>query len=335
MSGKTALVITSISNPNPVLNSYAEGSLKNNLDFIVIGDVKSPQEFDLQGCDFWDIDRQKSLEFNLARLLPTSHYARKNLGYLTAIKRGAEVIIETDDDNFPYDDFWSNRTPSHRANLIDNAGWINIYRYFTEAPIWPRGFPLENIQQPFIALDSFTEVDVYCPIQQGLADENPDVDAVYRLVKPLPVYFSKPPQIAVGKSSWTPFNSQNTTWFKDAFPLLYIPSFCSFRMCDIWRSFVALRICHANDWGVLFHGPTVRQERNEHDLIKDFADEVPGYLNNAKICYELTQLDIKAGKDFIFENLLKCYKTLVDMNLIGKDELPLLNTWINELLAIT
>lgn len=335
MVSKTALVITSISKPNPVLVSYAEGSINNNVDFIVIGDVKSPQEFVLPGCDFWNIDRQSSMEFNLARLLPESHYARKNLGYLIAIKRGAEVIIETDDDNFPNDDFWLGRVPYHQANLVENAGWINIYRYFTDAPVWPRGFPLEEIQQPVIAVDSFPIAEKYCPIQQGLADENPDVDAIYRLVNPLPICFSKHPRLTIGKSSWTPFNSQNTTWFREAFPLLYLPSYCNFRMCDIWRSFVALRICHANDWGVLFHGPTVRQERNEHDLIKDFADEVPGYLNNATICNALEQLDIKAGKSFIFENILKCYKSLVDINVIGKDEIPLLKTWIDELIAIS
>ncbi|MBT7038201.1 MAG: DUF288 domain-containing protein, partial [Bacteroidetes bacterium] len=36
---KTALIITSISAPNPVMKSLAEGSLKNNVDFIVIGDT--------------------------------------------------------------------------------------------------------------------------------------------------------------------------------------------------------------------------------------------------------------------------------------------------------
>ena len=48
-------------------------------------------------------------------------------------------------------------------------------------------------------------------------------------------------------------------------------------MTDIWRSFVAQRILQENDWAVLFHAPTVSQERNEHDLMRDFADEVPGY----------------------------------------------------------
>ena len=47
-------------------------------------------------------------------------------------------------------------------------------------------------------------------------------------------------------------------------------------MTDIWRSFVAQRIAWTNNWSVLFDEPTVWQERNEHDLMRDFRDEVPG-----------------------------------------------------------
>ena len=47
-------------------------------------------------------------------------------------------------------------------------------------------------------------------------------------------------------------------------------------MTDIWRSFVAQRVIHQGH-GILFHGRTVWQERNEHDLHRDFIDELPGY----------------------------------------------------------
>jgi len=331
MRVKTALVITSISQPNPVLVSFAEASRKNFIDFIVIGDIKSPSEFNLPECDFWSIEDQRNLDFQLAKNLPEQHYARKNLGYLVAMGRGAEMIIETDDDNFPREEFWQERPTMHTARIAENVGWINVYRYFTEAAIWPRGFPLQYIQKKVLPIDSFPEKELYCPIQQGLADDNPDVDAVYRLVMPLPVSFSLQPRLIVGKGSWSPFNSQNTTWFKEAFPLLYIPSYCNFRMCDIWRSFVALRICWANGWGVLFHGPTVWQERNEHNLLKDLEDEVPGYIYNAMICTNLEKLAIKPGAHYIAKNMINCYRMLIDMGVVGINELTLLNNWINDI----
>src|SRR5204863_4881711 len=145
----------------------------------------------------------------------------------------------------------------------------------SEETIWPRGFPLEYLSKVNPELKSKTE-KINCPIQQGLADENPDVDAVYRMSQKLPVNFDKCDPVVLGKNSWCPFNSQNTTWFKEAFPLLYLPSYCSFRMTDIWRSFIAQRIAWTCDWSVLFHNSTVWQERNEHSLLKDFEDEVPG-----------------------------------------------------------
>ena len=102
MQENSALIITSISGPNPALAAYAEGCRDNGCDFIVIGDVSSPVDFVLDGCDFWDIERQRTLPMHLVETLPERHYARKNLGYLIAIQKGAEIIVETDDDNFPY-----------------------------------------------------------------------------------------------------------------------------------------------------------------------------------------------------------------------------------------
>jgi hypothetical protein len=325
MKEKTAMVITSISGPNPVLRSFAEGCTKKGIRFILIGDKPSPADFALDGCDFWSLERQREMPFKLARLLPERHYGRKNLGYLQAISEGAEVILESDDDNFPMDDFWEDRTLPHEAEVFSNTGWVNIYRYFSDERIWPRGFPLEHLSNELPAPGQPASVD--CPIQQGLADENPDVDAIYRLTSPLPLSFNKRGPMAVGARSWCPFNSQNTTWMRPAFPLLYLPSFCSFRMTDIWRSYVALRICWENDWNVLFHRSTVWQERNEHDLMKDFADELIGYQNNKAICGKLEKLQVKPGVANIPDNMIKCYAEFIAMGLVGKEEIPLIEAW--------
>ncbi|MDQ3804077.1 MAG: STELLO glycosyltransferase family protein [Acidobacteriota bacterium] len=173
--------------------------------------------------------------------------------------------------------------------------------------------------------------DADCPVQQGLADENPDVDAVYRLVAPLPQSFRGDRRLALGPGSWCPFNSQNTAWWADAFPLLYLPAYCSFRMTDIWRGFVAQRIAWENNWGVLFHEPTVRQERNEHNLMRDFRDEVPGYLHNAAICEALGKLRLRPGVEGLGENLRTCYGKLVGMSLVDRKELGLLDAWLGDL----
>ena len=140
---KTSIVITSIANDShPILNQYALNSRKHNASLIVIGDTKSPEKFSIDGCDFYSIEHQKNLEFSLSKNLPTKHYARKNLGYLIAMKQGDNIIIETDDDNIPLDNFWMQRSVNAKARLSLKKGWVNVYKYFSDEHIWPRGFNL-------------------------------------------------------------------------------------------------------------------------------------------------------------------------------------------------
>jgi len=327
---KTSLIITSIADNNhPVLQQYAKEAAENNVRFIVIGDSKSPSDFYIENCDFYSLSDQKKISPSFSELLPEKHYARKNLGYLEAIKSGTTRIIETDDDNIPMPAFWNFRELNGTYEEVSHKGWVNVYRYFSKENIWPRGLPLTNIQD-IVPEPKRTDKHSYY-IQQGLADGNPDVDAIYRLVlEQKDIQFDKK-EIVLGKEAWCPFNSQNTTWFKDAFPLLYLPSYCSFRMTDIWRSFIAQRIAWTCDWKILFHYPTVYQERNEHDLMKDFNDEISGYQNNEIIRKRLENVDFKNGIKNIPDNMLKAYKELIYMNLVGKKEIGLVDKWLNEI----
>lgn len=324
----TFLVITSISAPNAVLKDCADQSVAHGVNFVVMGDTKSPAQFDLPGCDFWDIDRQLTLPFALVENLPTRHYGRKNLGYLVAMQQGAQIILETDDDNYPRAPFWEGRSRMQAAHSLTNTGWTNVYKYFTDKLIWPRGYALEHLHDPLPELTGMT--DVLCPIQQGLADENPDVDAIYRLTLPLPLSFEQRDSVALGDGAWCAFNSQNTTWFPEAFALLYLPSHCSFRMTDIWRSYVAQRVAWTCGWSVLFHNATVWQDRNEHNLMRDFEDEVSGYTQNRQICLDLASLDLPHGTEHLHNNLLRCYRLLTEKNYVGKEEMPLVEAWVSD-----
>jgi hypothetical protein len=308
MKDKVYVVVTSIAgSENKILQQLTQGCSEREYPFIVIGDQTSPAEFHIDGCDFYSLERQKQTKLKFAQLCPTRHYARKNIGYLLAIRDGASIIIETDDDNIPYQQFWNERQRIQNVPVLRNNGWVNVYRYFTDQNIWPRGFPLEKVQEQVPSYQSLNTTEIDCPIQQGLANENPDVDAVHRLILPLPQTFTKERRVAITNGSWCPFNSQNTTWWPDAFELLYLPSYCSFRMTDIWRSFITQRIAWLNGWAILFHEPTMRQERNVHNLLRDFNDEIPGYLHNSEICEALESLSLESGVEKIGDNLKVWY----------------------------
>ena len=76
----------------------------------------------------------------LGRLCPTRSSARKNSAYLEAIARGAEVIVEMDDDNFPRKTFWRLRMYDLACRPVDQSGWVNVYAYLSGTFIDLRGF---------------------------------------------------------------------------------------------------------------------------------------------------------------------------------------------------
>jgi hypothetical protein len=333
MHNSITIVVTSVFEPNAAMRELARGAKQNRWNFIIVGDSKSPANFFLDGPQFFDLETQKKLPYQLARLCPERHYTRKNLGYLLAIQNHSSVIVETDDDNLPSEDFWLSRNGLLDSSEVQGDGWFNVYSLYSDAAIWPRGLPLENVQHAPEIRHNNSSVNTFSPIQQGLANGNPDVDAVYRLTQPLPLIFNRrglPVRLSSGLRS--PFNSQNTTWFKAAFPLLYLPSYCSFRMTDIWRSFVAQRIAWECGWQITYHDATVLQERNDHDLLRDFEQEIPGYLLNNKIKTLLEDTSLRNGVGHINDNLRKCYNKLIDNGVINNiKELDLLEAWIQDL----
>ena len=92
---KKALVITTIaSSKNTILKKYANISSRNEIDFIIVGDKKSPSKFSLKGSRYFSLKKQKTLNFKLSKILPTNHYSRKNLGYLIAMTKNQRLLLK-------------------------------------------------------------------------------------------------------------------------------------------------------------------------------------------------------------------------------------------------
>jgi hypothetical protein len=58
---------------------------------------------------------------------------------------------------------------------------VNPYAYFGQPSIWPRGYPLSEIYRD--PPTEFEVVNASVSIQQGLANGDPDVDALFRLTR--------------------------------------------------------------------------------------------------------------------------------------------------------
>jgi hypothetical protein len=326
MAAEKAIIITTINPPTEAVKKIS--STCPDWTFFVIGDRKTPADWAWPGVKFVSAAEQLETGGAFAAECPFNHYARKNAGYLYAIAQGAEIIAETDDDNIPYDSFLQNVDRQVHGRQVQKSGWENVYTHFTGDKIWPRGFPLELITASLKAKSPLGETAAFdCPVQQFLADGDPDVDAVYRLTIEAQTKFQSN-TVILSEGTYCPFNSQNTIFWPEAYPLLYLPAYVSFRMTDIWRSFIAEVCLYAMDKSIAFRDATVFQERNQHSLIRDFADEIPGYLNNTKIIEILTALSLSSNPAKTGDNVWKCYDALVGAGIVPQKELRLVELWL-------
>jgi hypothetical protein len=329
---KTSVVVTSISGPNPVMQRISEGCQSNGWDFIVAGDRKTPSDFALEGCTFLSLEAQQDSPFRTGGLCPQNSYVRKNMAYLHAIHSGAELILETDDDNLPLEAFWRRRARKVPARRVAGQGWVNVYAFFSEEMIYPRGFPLDLARNSMRdRMLPTSQTVAVCPIQQGLAGGAPDVDAVYRMLHGEETFFHGGDPVVLGRAAHCPFNSQNTAFFREVFPLLYLPAHCSFRATDIWRGLVAQRLLSTCDWSLSFHEADVHQDRNPHDLMNDFHQEVPVYLQTRQVVEILQSLNLEPGPSSLTANLRTCYEALARAGIVGGGEPDLVEAWITDL----
>lgn len=326
----SSIVITSIQLPTPSVMSMLSKAREFGARIIVIGDRKTPDAGWPEEINFVSLQDQSRLEFKLGSRLPENHYSRKNVGYLIAMSRHSPVIFDTDDDNAPLES-WHLRSLSLRGRRCTESGWINAYRWFSDEHVWPRGLPLADARHGATAAMVGELANLASPIQQGLANGSPDVDAVWRLLMDREITFRDEASVQLQPGAWCPFNSQSTWWFPEAYPLMYLPSLVSFRMTDIWRSFVAQRCLWALGHGVVFHGPEMIQNRNQHNLLRDFEQEVPGYLANERIRVVLERVSLLPGSQEISSNLHRCYDALVNEGIIPADEMKLVEYWLQDL----
>jgi len=318
------IVVTTINRPTKAIQKISEIVATDGWRCVVVGDKKTPPDWSASGIDYLSYDDQLCMFGRLAELLPANHYCRKNLGYLYAIRNGAEAILETDDDNIPDSNFGKDIGGEVNGEAIGGAKWVNIYKHFTQRLIWPRGNPLNTIHEAGEVTGSQV---AQAPLQQFLADGDPDVDAIYRLLFKEPLHFDKRTPLFLKEGTWCSFNSQNTLFLKEVFPLLYLPCHVSFRMTDIWRSFVAQLGLWSAGNQLVFRNATVLQERNEHNLMRDFSDEVDGYLNNDRIASCLAELlDSHRGKP-LNDVVRAAWVSLRDIGILKDIELDIYDAW--------
>lgn len=246
---------------------------------IVVGDLKTPHDsyLAMPGVDYLSPIRQANeVDAKLSDLIGWNCIQRRNMGFVYALRQGAELIATVDDDNIPLAN-WGRVLPGEHAALVypSSQPAFDPLSATIRNHLWHRGFPVQWVGGR--RADRCEADTVACDIFANLWNGAPDIDAVCRIGNPGETTFvSGSKKYASTKPM--PFNSQNTTLTRDAMK----DYFCFpgvGRMDDIYGAYV----CQARGHRVVFGEPTVFQKRNEHDIIADMKAEMHGYEHCAEL----------------------------------------------------
>jgi hypothetical protein len=310
--------------------------LFDNMDdwtLIVVGDKKTP-DIKIKNGYYVPPDQQSNLGFRSVAKIPWNVIQRRNIAYLLALKEGADIIATIDDDNIPFstwgEDIKVGQWVTNRS-ISDTLVCDPLYEHSNAVTtkLWHRGFPVQLLEKRKYRKEK--QETAYVDVQACLWNGDPDVDAVCRLSGgPFDVEFSNT-SFFIDNNTFAPFNTQNTLMSRRATACMCLP-FDIGRMDDIWASYMTQRVLREFDGSVLFTGPTVYQDRNDHDLTKDLEKEVIGYRNTVKFLQRLNEIDVKS--DDVLSSYSKVINGIQNLEFISKEMISFQRSWLDDVSKI-
>eukprot|EP00435_Cladocopium_sp_Y103_P048426 s749_g14.t1 len=222
-----------------------------------------------------------------------------------------------------------------------SPGLLNPYPSFRPScgHVWPRGFPLDYVQAQHTFNRSIRVEQLERPpaVQQFLADEDPDVDAIFRLTRPLPCNFAglepgTPSAMAIPPQFFTPYNAQATVHLYEAFWGLLLPVTVHGRVSDIWRAYLTQKLLWDVGQLVTFLPPYVVHDRVAHDYLKDFQSEADLQLKSTALVQFLSQWSSNAPT--LLERIEQLWAALYARGFVELGDVRLAQAWILDLLAV-
>jgi hypothetical protein len=287
---KKFIITTTINPPTIATIKFCEIAERKNWKFIIIGDTKTPHdeylklEVKYQNVTYITPEIQESLYPELSDVIGWKSIQRRNIGFVYAYDKGADIIATVDDDNIPYDNWGDNVLVGQEieVDLYENISslYFDPISPTSYKDLWHRGYPIEDLQvKNDIEYRGKTKRKVL--VQADFWDGDPDIDAICRLSKKPIVKFEKFDPFC--SNQLAPFNSQNTFLAREVIPFYSVLPHTG-RMDDIWGSYI-LQYFFPNS--VIYNQATVYQDRNVQDLITNLENEVIGYRNTYKLLGDL------------------------------------------------
>lgn len=285
---KRALVTTTINDISKWLPRWMAQLTVNDV-VVVVGDDKTPHDKVMDALAQYDrtyyIDPRFPSRWKSTDVLGRNTIQRRNLGFLDAAAMKADLIISVDDDNVPVNDTWLEQITqqfgsARRVQAVStSSGWFNPGEICLPRTVC-RGFPIDQLHRPYVE-QHIMEDDVRCGVFQSMVLGDPDVDAVTRIVD-APEVVGTYRNVTLADGTWAPFNSQATVFRTELLPCMMMWPGVG-RYDDIWASFLCQAVMQPFGYRVRFGAPCVRQDRNEHDLIRDLELELHGYRHTTEL----------------------------------------------------
>lgn len=349
-------VMTTILEVNEAVVNFVKKDREVSL--VVIGDQKTKheewytfQEKYREAVVYLSPSDQRRLPFSALHHVPWNHFGRKSVGFLYAIAGGCEQIYDFDDDNHLYSPEGFDKIHNwKRYELKATANSVHVfnpYPFFQPTNgtfIWPRGFPLQFIRdqnnyivpsQSFALHDADGDDFESVAVIQSLANHDPDVDAIYRMTKPLPISFHREETILIPPQGvYTPWNAQAVLVSEAAFFGLLLPVTVTGRVSDIWRSYITTRLLWETRHNIGFASAFVTQYRNPHSYMVDFADEDDLYHRVDDLLKALASWTSNGHTTLESAYLNLIHKLVKESEILGSNDLRLAKAWVKDLKAI-
>jgi len=316
---------------------------------VVAGDKKGPAKdsYNLPNIVFLDVEAQEKLPYTLIQKLQWNHFSRKNVGFLFALEHGARIVFDCDDDNPmkenagkpvpPPIDF---QTVNSEMPAVDNSHALwNPYPLWNQTNfMWPRGYPLDLIRTTETQRGPATgkyEATKKVVVLQSLADNDPDVDGIFRLTRPLPHFFaSSPAAVALPEGVMAPYNAQACLFLEDALWSLLLPVTVHGRVSDIWRSYFTQRVLWWAGMRIAMAAPFVTQYRNAHNYLADFQSENPLYLQSGELVKRLNAWSPSSASKNVADVMEELIIDMYEHNIVEAGDVEATQAWIGDLISI-
>lgn len=305
---RVALITTTINNPINLLE-WAKTMNPDEDIIVVAGDKKSPHENIISTCELieesigvqatyfhpdsfmtWETD--ETIGYNCIQ--------RRNVALLEALIAQPEIIVTVDDDNYPthpmqVDQYYEALNEPISQEIITTSvnGWYDVGLTY-EPRVVHRGFPFEHIHDKPSNVSTNVRESIKLGVMSSFWRGDPDISALERIYTNRTVHAHEVRDdfITLDIGTWCPFNSQATAFRAELSPLMMMWPGVG-RFDDIWASYAMRAIMDFIGLHVSYGEPHVRQDRNEHNLIRDLKNEMLGYEHTLALTKLMRDIDFK------------------------------------------